>query len=518
MSTLFATPHIRVFINVLKESGFDIQGEQFEFDNTLYKNLMRVSITKSVGPSAGTFTLELSGAHYGVASKQPDNPNDELEITPQSIVKIFVNDTLKMIGLVDQTNVQIGMSGNKPTFRTTVEGRDLTKLFIEQKIMMNEFIEVSEALKKKERDGITDKKPRELLQFDAILPSIFIGVLNNKWFTEIGQGADKKKKPIPQQSWYKFIFDAVYIGKLGESEGLYKRILKRGSGSDSVSFGFGDGASFADLFDTSFSMVSDKYLLKNPIIDFMSVLTADVNMLRMWDSVSFPPLVEIILDTYPPNIEVQNFNTGNTLIPGQNKLHLVVRENPFIDEDDRGNFSSIPIHRIDLAQVKNFNISKSDANTFNVIFVKPVIDIFQQNIDFLTTPAVDNFSLVRHGYKYMEIMLRYYDLGQSDDDKKTAIDQMQEVANRMIKIYGKDYKKYTGTIEIHNMNDYRAGERILVEVPTQSGKKLMEFYIQSVNDEFVYNQGYTTRLNVIRGRETTEDHETALQMGSRYTL
>jgi len=116
-------------------------------------------------------------------------------------------------------------------------------------------------------------------------------------------------------------------------------------------------------------------------------------------------------------------------------------------------------------------------------------------------------------------MLRYYDINsQEGNDKRTSISQMKEIADLMLRVYGEDYKKYTGTIEIHNMNDYRAGEKILIEVPTSSGKRLMEFYIQSVSDSFVYNQGYTTTLTVIRGRDTTQDHETILEMGSRYSF
>ncbi len=617
--TLFPTPHVEVKINILRENGFGLetQGGEFKFDNKIHKNLMSVMVNKSVGPEAGTFSMELSGAQYGIPSKEPDNPNDEIEITPQSIVQIFFNGTLKMIGLVDQVNVSISMAGGKPNLSTTIEGRDLTKQFIEQKLVMNEFVELSEAQKSQKRKDTANEKDDRKLKFEFILPSIFVNHLTDKWFTEIsefesftikyiGAGATalltitgaklvtkitggpsgdnlnllfssfptinslvdeinnnhgasyiasltgdqqissskfsqekpvknediknitvniqleqkKTQKPIPQKSWYKFIFDTAFIGTEFE-DSLYSRIFKSKNASDNIAFGFGNGASFADFFDTEFSMVSDNYLLQSPFIQFASILAQDVNILGLWNNVSFPPLVEIILDTYPPEIEVQNFNSSNTLIPGQNKLHLVVRENPFIndEEGDRRNFSRIPIHRIDLAQVKSISISKTDANTYNVVFVKPIIDMFKNNIDYLTIPSINNESLVRHGYKYLEIMLRYLDVSDDNEGvREGAIENMQRVADLMKNVYSEDYKKYSGVIEIHNMNDYRAGEKILIEVPTQSGKRLMEFYIQAVSDNFSYPNNHITRLNVIRGQETSEAHETVIEPLSRYKI
>ncbi len=616
--TIYPVTNVKVVINVLKEDGFgvDTQGHEFIFDSKIYKNLMSLTVNKSVGAQAGTFSMVLSGAHYGIASKEPDRSNDELEITPQSIVKIFFNETLKMIGLVDQVHVNISMGGGKPSLTTTIEGRDLVKQFIEQKLVMNEFVEVSESSQTNKRKEVANAR-QGTQKFKFILPSMFVGLLSDKWFTEksefesfvikyigagseatvtitgaklktkvVGGGPDdnlnllfssfptinslvdeitnnhsasyiasltgnqqisssefsqekptkdediantavtiileqrKIKKPNLQQSWYKFVFDVSFIGDAVD-ESLYGRILRSDSPTDNVAFGFGDGASFADFFDIDFSMVSDNYLLDDPFIQFSSILTQDINILGLWNNLSFAPLVEIILDTYPPEIEIQNFNNSDTLIPGRNKLHLVVRQNPFIDDSERNirNFSRLPIHRITPGQLKSINITKTDANTYNVILVKPIIDLFKQTVDYLTVPSINNESLVRHGYKYLEIMLRYLDVSDSEDNiRDGAIQNMQAISNIMRDIYSEDYKKYSGTIEIHNMNDYRAGEKVLVKVPTVNGERLMEFYIQSVNDNFSFPSQHITRLSVIRGQETTESHERIIEPGSRYTL
>lgn len=506
---------VRVEIFLLEENGPDpTTKKKIEFTN-LTKDLVMVSVDKNLHDSAGTFSILLA----------PSVERDiAFTITPMSFVRIYFNNRIKMMGFVDNIVFRGGLSGKDPDESTYITGRDMSKLFIEQRPITSRALENISFLTQAQ-SGKEVSLPPSILFFQKAAKDLIL---------------------VKQSKVFKILYDAIY----GSEDAIYDRnvgfVTKRKrnvtSGVTDLTFSLGSGGPFSDFFDQDFRFVSNNFILNDVLFGLPGMFAEDVNIIDLWNTFAVPPIVELFYDTIPANTPIQTFNKLGGEVGGisgegtdniyqatklqdvdGDKFAMIARPNPLIDSDEFPHFRNLPFHVIDRGNLIDVEINKTDGNTKNWLYVDwPVYGGTFANT-FQAKHSTNNESIIRHGLKPLPIHLKYIILGndnitsvrnqvnesirnqvnEPDPKKKNAVVFAKIgkiISDAMLNVYGIDYKLFSGVINVTTDNDYRIGEKIIIDFP-----KSMEFYIESVTDRYQYPSISTTTLMVTRGREVSKE-------------
>ena len=459
------------------KGGFELNksNDTIEFDSRISSNLKKVSVSKSLSDDAGSFSFVVVG-------------RDGEVITPNSLVKIHFNDHLKMIGLVDTANVKY-QGGASPSIITTIAGRDLAKIFLEQKILMAPYLEASQSFVKVMNGNLEDLGSIKLRTDDIVtakLSDVFL------------------KAGFNLQESFRRIYETVFLGgKKGSKtvRSLYGE-LEDILGEKSV-FRFADSNGFNKYFGSDFRFVSNNLPFDQFLPEFKSVIKEDVNILNIWKSVSHPPIIEMYFDTVSKKQNVELFNipelTTNglqsALVKGTDRFELIVRPNGIIDAGNRKHFTDLRGHFIDKELIDDMELSRTDANTFNSVYtMQSVFGSDEKNHSFV--PArVNPESIIRHGHRKFTFNLRYLNF-KSDTSILSQIEENDEFVASM---FFDDYSRYSGMMSVNPDNDYRIGEKIYSSFPF-----MFEAYIQDTTDVFTYPEHLKSSITFTKGRKINE--------------
>ncbi len=476
LKTIHIEARVKIEIAVMRERGFDFtSADIIVFDSTLTKDITRVVTTNSLN-AAGTFSIDLAQIEASEI------------ITPQSLVKIFFNGNLEMIGLVDTAKGRVSIDGGgKPNLTTNISGRDLMKVFIETKFAFNEFAETVLRNELGEVGGAVWVKP------STILAEFFLS-------TEDAEG--RSSTPTKQNEMYKAFYDVIFKGT-ATREGIYSQV-KNISGNR-TQFVFASGLSFGDLFGDSFNFVSDNFIFNGINID-PGVLTQEQStLINIWKMFSVEPISEVYMDTVSKRMSVETMRKDFRTVKGKDRFELIARPHPFL-KDGLGNpfFDRLPTHVIDRIQIREMQTNRTDQNTRNVIMLNPPVRIAQSIQSVFSVPGMNLESVIRHGTKFWNIDLRYF----TPDILSKNSRLLKKLADDFKDAYGFDYEKFQLTATITPTNDIRIGEKVLFDIPAKR-----EYYVEAVTKTFDYPKGFNFSLVCTRGQTPPKD---PIEPGNRF--
>jgi len=197
---------------------------------------------------------------------------------------------------------------------------------------------------------------------------------------------------------------------------------------------------------------------------------------------------------------------------GNEKAKFVVRRTPFDEED----WKRLPRHELYSRDVITESVAHSDMDAYSVFSIFPENSIVS-NTSALVRPKYHPSLIKKYGYKMLEVTHSYLSPmndNASDSDVGNLIDRY---STRLYNWYSNNPNFYEGEIVVIGHPDYRLGNRLLYRDTENSD--VWEYYIESVEHEFTYTQGYTTTLGVTRGLriETNPDSPNYDLDGGRFT-
>lgn len=212
------------------------------------------------------------------------------------------------------------------------------------------------------------------------------------------------------------------------------------------------------------------------------------------------------------------------------KASFIVRRTPF----DPGDWYELPQHQLSTRDVIEEQLARTDLDAYSIFSVT------SENLaEFITSLEIYPYfhpSLVeKYGYKILEVSHRYLAAGsqvaevEGDEGEETpeagvdagigsSSDPSEEIndtgaATNLIKEYSKrlydwyvlNPNFYTGEIKVMGHPDYRLGNRLLYR--DDYSNDIWEFYIESVEHDFSYTNGYTTSIGVTRGLRIENEND-----------
>lgn len=242
----------------------------------------------------------------------------------------------------------------------------------------------------------------------------------------------------------------------------------------------------------SFSSWHDDELLMDPI----PITSYEGSLNQLIKEIASAPFLEYFFDVFPSS-------------EGYEKVWMVIRRTPF-DEDD---WKTLYTYILRTRDVISENFGRTDLEAFSIYNVVPEIN----NEDMALASAVPWYSpelVEKYGYKMLEVSSRFIalDTEVSSDGDQSNSDEFFEgtVASRFGKKlynwYANNPNFYSGDITVVGHPDYRVGNRLIYK--NSKNNEVWEFYIESVEHTFTYEDGYTTKLGVTRGLrvENENDH------------
>lgn len=183
---------------------------------------------------------------------------------------------------------------------------------------------------------------------------------------------------------------------------------------------------------------------------------------------------------------------------GNEKAKFVVRRTPFDEED----WKRLPRHELQSRDVINESVAHSDLDAFSIFNIVPENTIVT-NTSALVKPKYHPSLVKKYGYKTLEVTHKYLTTindTSSDEGEGNIIDRY---SRRLYNWYVNNPNYYSGEITVIGHPDYRLGNRLLYR--DTENYDIWEYYIESVEHNFTYTEGYTTTIGVTRGLRIGSD-------------
>lgn len=190
---------------------------------------------------------------------------------------------------------------------------------------------------------------------------------------------------------------------------------------------------------------------------------------------------------------------------GYEKVKMVVRRTPF----DKKDWQKLDTNVLRSREVLEENFGRSDMEAYTIYNVIP--STVEEGLGIMTSVPWYSDKLVgKYGYKMMEVESKFLTIPPKEDWKEGAGDSSVEggesyftttppgrFGKKLYNWYVNNPNFYAGYITVVGHPDYRLGNRLVYV--NESRNEHWEFYIESVEHTFTYEEGYTTRLGVTRG-------------------
>lgn len=176
------------------------------------------------------------------------------------------------------------------------------------------------------------------------------------------------------------------------------------------------------------------------------------------------------------------------------KAHFILRETPFNPE----NWNALPKHKITDADVVTDSIGRSDIETYTLFSVG--IQNYFNSDDVHATTGIRPYwyepYFDKYGLRRLHRFTGYAGYANNEDVEHTTT-ELEGYQRDLFNWNIHNPNFYNGTITVKGSNKYKIGDRLLYK-SDEYGTEI-EFFIESVNHEFVNFQYWITKLEVTRG-------------------
>jgi len=417
--------------------------------------LTQVTIQKDQSP-VGTcsFTFFNAYAPSSVTGIQSALLWEEL-LAPGDLFEIYVDDLLKMVGVLNSVGFTSGISGNIVTHRVAAKGFDL---------------------------GVYVLKFSQIVQDarfgDATINGIafaFKKAMNAAKET-IAEGT-YNVKDIMTKSWDRLV-------------GEYINVVTLLTGP----FQFSDRSSWSQRMGSSrlFETVAPTFQLTYPPL---TQLSQAQNLWQYWTTLANPPFAEMWTDSCYRGQEVEMGSGGYTSV-SKNGFRVFCRPSVWLDRL----YDRVPPRTLPTSKIINVTGARSSSEVKTVYLCYPLADVQQSNL----MKAAGGYELDKRlfsmwGFDVEEVPLNFV----SGNLANTNLIQLSKDASALLRDgYGTIDMVYTGTISMR-YDDVRVGQ--FVRFPKKVGQDAysLKAYVSSVADSFDYNSGDSqsamTTLTYVRG-------------------
>lgn len=441
-------------------------------------DMISVSTSKSLGSSAGTFTIDLTYKNFGTWGN-PETWYDRLNPMDLVVIKMGKNNTGKldtvMVGLIDEVRRVRSMppNGESPTRKVRINGRDFGKVFL--KAMLKFFPQLD--------DGTL---PLELLDGNETL----LGLKEFFMSEEFEYGT-------PAQLIYKGITKILHNLMMFEAT-TYNTTSKQ------------------PVITTLKEILRFKLCRTSNQIPFINTLAEyEGSFWNFIESAVNQPFFELFVDTrtndeiaemVPSSIvEYDSYGIGafeQTWGDDNSKVCLFLRPTPF----DQSNWDTLTTHTLSDADIMDEDLGRSDHENQNMWRVRPAVNILGTEVyDREVKPVLDIDNVKRYGISYYEPEL--YGLSAEQDSEKWAdIVKYGDALSQKLKTwYWRNIWFENGSLTIAGNAKIKVGQR--VRNPDEYHNHI--YYVEGVSQSFVNRQSWTTTIQVTRGQDYTKMDGTA---------
>ncbi|MDD3906472.1 MAG: hypothetical protein PHS46_08150 [Candidatus Omnitrophica bacterium] len=191
-------------------------------------------------------------------------------------------------------------------------------------------------------------------------------------------------------------------------------------------------------------------------------------------------------------------------IPGDNYPYitgrpmLVLRHTPFVTRRDDYLWYSLKNNKIADIDVISDNTGRSDDKVFNFFYAS--LGLIGNNTSAIASiivePLLNIDSMIKHGFRPLEVTSRALTSKAFEDDGKGMRALAILLTEKLFDWNFRNDEYEEGTMQLRGNPELRIGQRIT------NTDALMQYYIQSVQHDYVNMQSFTTSVEVVKGMPT----------------
>lgn len=263
----------------------------------------------------------------------------------------------------------------------------------------------------------------------------------------------------------------------------------------------GEKGGFDNFFEEKVTYLIGSWTADEALSDPLTITSFEGSLNQLVKEVAAPPFLEYFFEV----------NSGTEI--GNEGVALIIRKTPF----DKKEWEQLSKYVLRTRDVISENFGRTDIDAFSIYNVVPGME----NEDLALMNAVPwyNESLVnKYGYKMLEVSSKFINFGTTEmqedlREEVEADEDMEFYENTVAAKFGKKLYNwyvnnpnfYSGDITVVGHPDYRMGNILIYKNSNQN--EMWEFYIESVQHSFSYEDGYTTELGVTRGLRISDEND-----------
>ncbi|WP_308722507.1 LysM peptidoglycan-binding domain-containing protein [Paenibacillus polysaccharolyticus] len=436
--------------------------------------VLSVTTQKTLDAPAGTMNIVLAGDKW--FRSQLIQTNDLVVV--QMGYKTVKGEELStvMVGLIDRVRRTRSVDGG---MTTSVQARDFGKIFIKSNIKFypeitggtNKFFLTENGwlaiAKYFQSDSVAKGSPAVIL--DIIMRFILPQLNGVKWtvWDELKTEPVAKQVDVTNIVRYNFAAVPIFLPQffsLDRYEGSLWNLMERTSSKP-----------FTELF-----------------IDVREPLEA-------WNPGNNPRVVNETIEQSSDQSKAK-FPKGEGYYPfprfpfgkDNSVVSVFLRNTPF----SKDAWDKLQIHVVTAEDVIDEDLSYSDDEHYNLFWAGTTINPFGIDLKRVAPPVMNKSAVERYGLSPLEVEIEGLAMDPSKPEDTIKLELMSKAYTLKLKEWFENNHKFlNGSMTVRGKGGYKIGQRL------QASGIMKEFYIESVTQTFNVFEGWTTTLQLTRGRD-----------------
>ncbi|MDQ0719813.1 LysM repeat protein [Paenibacillus sp. W4I10] len=172
-------------------------------------------------------------------------------------------------------------------------------------------------------------------------------------------------------------------------------------------------------------------------------------------------------------------------------VSVFLRNTPF----SKDAWDKLLTHEVTAEDVIDEDLSYSDDEHYNLFWAGTTINPFGFDLKRVAPPVMNKSAVERYGLSPLEIEIEGLAIDPSKPEDTTKLEQMSKAYTLKLKEWFENNHKFlNGSMTVRGKGSYKIGQKL------QAPGIMKEFYVESVTQTFNVFDGWTTTLQLTRGR------------------